>query len=157
MSRPNLPKICLVCVVLLAAVTVGCLVVWLVPSRPNRARPPARHPLVGTWTRARSGPPTAILDIRADGTASRTDFQNASGANPVTVTMRWRVEGDTFVFQMDARSVLGKLQQLAGGRTSEEHIPILSISDDEIKFGDPKSPVVYRRYEGHLTRSLNRK
>ena len=156
MSRPNLPKICLVCVVLLAAVTVGCLVVWLVPSRPNRARPPARHPLVGTWTRARSGPPTAILDIRADGTASRTDFQNASGANPVTFTMRWRVEGDTFIFEIDARSVLGKLQQLAGGGPPGERIPILSVSEDEIKFGDPKSPTVFQRYEGHLTKHLNR-
>ena len=157
MSRRNLPKICLVCVVLLAAVAVCCLVVWLVPSRPNRARPSARHPLVGTWTPAGSGPPTTILDIRADGTASRTDFQNASGANPVTFTMRWRVEGDTFVFEMDARSVLGKLQQLAGGGPPGERIPILSISEDELKFGDPKSPIVYRRYEGHLTRSLNRK
>ena len=156
MSRANLHKICVVCVVLLAAVAVSCLVVWLVPSGPNRVRPSARHPLVGTWTPARSRSPAAILNIRADGTAARTDFQNASGANPVTVTMRWRVEGDTFVFEMDARSVLGKLQQLVGP-PCEEHIAILSISEDEITFGDPKSPVVYRRYEGPLTKHLNRK
>ena len=157
MSRPNLHKSCLVCVVLFTAVAVSCLVVSLVPSPPNRARPSARHPLVGTWTPARSGPPTTVLDIRADGAASRTDFQNASGANPDTFTIRWRVEGDAFVFREDARGMLGKVEQLAGGGPREERIPILSISDDELKFGDPKSPIVYRRYEGHLTKHLNRK
>ena len=70
--------------------------------------------------------------------------------------MRWRVEGATFVFEQDAGSVLGKLQQLVGP-PCEEYVPILSITEDELQFGDPKSPTVYRRYEGHLTKHLNRK
>jgi len=156
MARRNSPKRWLVCLVVLAAAGASLLVVRVVPSGRGAAEPSPRHPLVGTWTPVRSRSPAAILDIRADGTASRTDFQNASGANPVTVRMRWRAEGDTFIFEMKARGALGKLKQLVGP-PCEERIPILSITEDEIAFAGQNRPVVYRRYEGPLTKHLNRK
>ena len=150
MARPRLRKSWLVCLVVLTAMAVCLFVVCLLLLGRNEVRPSPKDPLVGTWRLAGPGAGSVVLTIRPDGTMSRADYPGRAGGNPVINTARWWVEGGMFVFQEDARGVLGKLEQLAGGGQPIERIPILSISEHEFILGDPKGPIVYRRYKGHL-------
>ena len=141
--RPRIWIAGIVLVLLLLGLTVLLVVDFPVTRQPAQRSALGRQ-LIGAWVAV---PPEeslqrSVLTFHPDGWA--TSWQRYGNQPPQEYYAKWHIEGSSVVYQETRKGLWGAAKQLLDAQPREK-MKILSISDTELRLGQPGSPLVFRR------------